>query len=145
MRRRWDTDEVGHGIGHGRALIPDLRRLEAALDLPDWIAERPDAHLLPHIRRVVESPASPFDLVGWEIADNVLVVDLRPRQSDARRDDRKAILAIVGAFAEPATFIRERRVGDSFEYDVACGVLEGDGGFGPHGHLVRLRIRGQPG
>ena len=89
VKRRWDIDEIGHGIASGRAFTPDVQRLEAALELPDWIAEQPEAHLLPHIR--------------------------------------------------------QRRIGDSFEYDIATGVLEGDSVFAPHGHLVRLRVRPKAG
>ncbi len=145
VKRRWDIDEIGHGIASGRAFTPDVQRLEAALELPDWIAEQPEAHLLPHIRRVVESPESPYDLALWEIVDDVLVVDLVRKRPGIRGDDMEVVLAIVGGFAEPATHIRQRRIGDSFEYDIATGVLEGDSVFAPHGHLVRLRVRPKAG
>src|SRR5207247_2078058 len=58
VKRRWDIDEIGHGIASGRAFTPDVQRLEAALELPDWIAEEPEAQLLPDLRRSVEGGAA---------------------------------------------------------------------------------------
>lgn len=51
MDRRWDLDARGRGIGDGPRLVPGARELLDALARPDWVAEDPDAHLLPHLRR----------------------------------------------------------------------------------------------
>ncbi len=84
--RRWDIDEIGHGVASGRPMRPELARLDAALDLPDWVAEEPEAHLLPHIRQACEAPTSPLELLDWVTTDDgTLEVRLRPRPGHARR------------------------------------------------------------
>src|SRR6266508_1342165 len=51
MRRRWDGDERGHGVAGGESHKPHALRLVKALELPDWVAEDPELHLLPHLER----------------------------------------------------------------------------------------------
>ncbi len=74
--RRWDTDTIGHGVADGTAFAPGVQRLLDALQRPDWVAEDPDAHLLPHLRRVYEAAASPWKLLATEWVDGVYEVIL---------------------------------------------------------------------
>jgi hypothetical protein len=46
--------------------------------------------------------------------------------------------------AEPATYVRERPIEGGVEFEVATGVLAGDGPFQSHGHTVRLRLTTPP-
>src|SRR5947209_3029975 len=57
--RRWEGDERGRGIGDGEWIAPTVARLLDALGLSDWVAEEPDVHLLPHLRRACALPGSP--------------------------------------------------------------------------------------
>jgi hypothetical protein len=143
-QRRWDTDEVGHGVAGGDALRPELARLDDALAAPDWIAEQPDAHLLPHIRRACETPESGVRLVDWHVEDANLVVDLAVDPTipggDRRRPPQELLLPIVASFIETSSFVRIDGGPDGATLDLATGVLAGDSAFAPHGHLVRLRL-----
>ena len=47
--KRWDTDERGTGAGHARDAAPAVQRLVDAMQQDGWVAEEPEAHLLPHI------------------------------------------------------------------------------------------------
>ena len=49
MRRRWDTDERGTGIGSGEPFLPNIAKLGDAMRDPSWVTEDPELHLLPHL------------------------------------------------------------------------------------------------
>jgi hypothetical protein len=53
--RRWDNDTRGRGVADGGWIAPGVRRLLGALAEADWVAEDPDVHLLPHLRRACEA------------------------------------------------------------------------------------------
>jgi hypothetical protein len=143
QRRRWDIDEVGHGIASGQAFAPQVARLFQALREADWVAEQPDVHLLPHIRRACEAPGSPWRLLRSDVQNAVLDVELRwERPNDDLATVRGDALALIGTFAEASTHIRQRWTGTTLEYDVATGMLNGDAEFEAHGHLVTLRVHG---
>jgi hypothetical protein len=44
--------------------------------------------------------------------------------------------------AEPASYVREAREGDTASHDVVTGVPAPETPFAPHGHVLRLRIVG---
>ena len=106
----------------------------------EWVAEEPELHLLPHIRRACAER-------GWtvrraEVVDAVLEVDIAMLGGGARTPT-EAAYQLIGTFAEPSTHIVEtkRDVGRDVEVVVTTGVLEGDSDFAPHGHVVRLSVR----
>jgi len=107
--------------------------------LPDWVAEAPDFHLLPHLERMCEEH-------GWRIAragvaDGVLEVDVTAA-AQSRGELRAAAYVLIGSFAEASTHVVESIPDDSsVEVTVTTGMLEGDGAFAPHGHVVRLSLR----
>ena len=139
MRQRWDTDARGRGIASAEAYVDHSDALRAAMVERDWVAEEPDLHLLPHVRRFCDA-SEVLDLEGWSIEDGVLVLDL---SSDSIGRKRHAeVFALLGTFAEPATLVRQ--LVQDREYVVVTGVLEGDSVFGPHGHTVHLRVGGAP-
>ena len=142
--RRWDTDERGTGVGDARALLPEARRLLAAMDAEGWVAEQPDVHLLPHLRRACADDRLPLELVGAAAdAAGAYVVDVRwtgePGSWGARRVAAHALLASV---SESSTFVREHREDDVLVLAAATGVLDGDGPFAAHGHVLVLRVHG---
>ena len=136
--RRWDTDLRGHGIAGAPDAAVDADRLAEALRRPDWIAEDPEAHLVPHIEQACSAPESRVTLLGWSVtADGTLVVRLEPREPVRdRRSWRAAAYAIVGAVAETRVLVREDPVSRSLE--VLTGVLDGDTAFAAHGHRIRI-------
>jgi hypothetical protein len=49
VRPRWDSDERGDGVADATALVPGAEELLDAMRRPRWVAEEPEAHLLPHL------------------------------------------------------------------------------------------------
>jgi hypothetical protein len=137
VERRWDIDERGHGVADARQFADRARELVAAMETTDWVTEEPEAHLLPHIRRICE--ASPLSLVSAEVdEDGVLVVDLRWEGGDESHwpDAWRAI----GSFAESASYLHQRGENGTDVFDVVTGMIAGETHFAPHGHTVRLRV-----
>lgn len=132
--RRRDVDERGHGVADAGALAPGVRELAEALTIPDWVAEDPEAHLLPHIRRVCEDER--IELLGHELDGAVFVVRLGLPAGTRPGDARQAVHRIVGAFAESATSVRER----DGTFEVVTGMLDQDTPFKAHGHMVRIEL-----
>src|SRR4029078_13649802 len=73
--RRWDTDERGHGVGPGDAFSPNVQELTDALPGSGWVAEEPEAHLLPHLQAACDEPGSRWTVTHWTVDDGVFVVD----------------------------------------------------------------------
>jgi hypothetical protein len=126
-------------VASAAAGVPDLDRLRAAMLEPDWVAEEPEAHLLPHVRRLCAER-------GWsveraDVVDDVLEVEVAV--PGARGGDLEiAGFALIGTFAESSTHVVHRRHDGATELLLTTGVLEGDAVFAAHGHVVRLRLTG---
>jgi len=60
--RRWAADERGDGVGDASQLTDGAAELMAAMHRPNWVAEEPDLHLLPHLERACES--LPLQILG---------------------------------------------------------------------------------
>jgi hypothetical protein len=138
VRRRWDIDEVGHGVASAREMAPEARRLVDVMESPDWVAEAPEHHLLPHIERACSAPGAPLRLDGWSVQDGgVLELQVTYVAGDPSPSTiRLAALAVLAEIAEARTFTIER--GPVFE--MVTGVLDDDGEFAAHGHVVRLVV-----
>ena len=141
-RRRWDTDERGHGVADGRRLEPGAAELTAALREPDWVAEEPEAHLLPNLRRACERGTVGLRLDGTRTEpDGTFVVELHwPGPQGDVRALQGAVYALIGEVAESATYVRQRRDPDATVYEVGTGMLAPDTSFAPHGHVLVLRV-----
>ncbi len=104
-------------------------------------------HLLPHLQRACES--LPLQLLDARAClDGAFDVDVR-WMGEAKRlgDARAAVFALVGSFAEPSTYVRQLRSepddnSDSLVFEIVTGFVEGQSGFTPHGHTVRVRVTG---
>jgi hypothetical protein len=139
--RRWDTDERGRGIASGEAFAGNLRDLADLMADPGWVAEDPEAHLLPHVQAACDVPGSDLRLDRAWSDREILIVELTSMTPDPSIGHlRRAALTIVAAFAEGSTHVRQRRAGEVLEFEIATGTAPNDGSFAPHGHLVRLRI-----
>jgi hypothetical protein len=139
VRPRWDIDERGRGVASADAYLEHADALRGAMIEPDWVAEDPDHHLLPHVRHFCEG-SEVLRLDGWSIEDGMLVLDLSSDRTG--RERHQAVYALIGTFAEPATLVRQLR--QDRDYLVVTGVLEGDSVFAPHGHTVLVRVGGTP-
>jgi hypothetical protein len=137
VRRRWDIDERGHGVGDASRLVPEARALLERMDTPLWVTEDPDAHLLPHIARLGE-----LEVVESRIdEDGTLVVDCRLAGAWDASKATTAAFAALGTVAETGTFIEKRQTAGLVELDVVTGVVPDDGPFATHGHTLLLRVR----
>jgi hypothetical protein len=139
---RWDPDERGIGVADARAYLGRLDALRAAAAEDGWVAEEPEAHLLPHIRRLVEDGGQ-LAIDGIATApDGTFVVDLRwTGAADADRGTiRVAAYGLIGSVAEGITTIAEVRETSGLVFEVVTGMLAGESAFAPHGHTLRLRI-----
>jgi hypothetical protein len=138
VNARWDTDERGRGVASAAAFAPALERLLEASREADWVAEDPEHHLLPHVRRLCDER-------GWtvsaEIEDAVLVLGVGLPTGTDRRELLIAGYALVGTFSEESTHIEQRESDSAVELEVVTGMPGGSEQFAPHGHTVRLRLR----
>ena len=78
VNARWDTDERGRGIASADAFAPALERLLEAARRPDWVAEEPEHHLLPHVRRLCDER-------GWTVSAEIEDGGARSRRRPAHR------------------------------------------------------------
>jgi hypothetical protein len=142
VERRWDIDERGRGVGDGRRLAPGARELVDALELPEWVAEEPDVHLLPHLERACATEGSPLELEGAEaLPDGTYEVRLRWHGGEGSVSTaRAAVFCLIGVVAEGATYVRQRGGEGELLFEVGTGMLEGDTDFAPHGHTLLLRL-----
>jgi len=139
-RRRWDTDERFVGMADAAFAGVDVERLLEMTLVHGWVAEDAMAHLGPWCTKA----AADLDIhvVRMEVVDAVLEVDVRPATGERASPPRVDAYALIGAFAEGATFVRETRVDGDVVLDVVTGVMPGDSAFATHGHAARVRIIG---
>src|SRR5215210_3529350 len=110
-----------------------------------WVTEDPREHLAHHLTRASERPGSGVALLGIEEDEGALHVTVRPTEPGTHQDVRGAAMGLIGYVLEGSTFVRERRSGDAFEFDVATGMMPGEAGFTGHGHVLRLTVEGPAG
>ncbi len=141
--RRWDDDERGHGIADARRLVPGAEELTEAMSRENWVAEQPEAHLLPHLRAFCERDGR-FRLEDARGDDDgAFVIDLAWAGAAGQVGAaRAAAFALIGSVAESATYIRQRRETPALVFEVATGMLAPDAEFAPHGHVLIVRVAG---
>jgi hypothetical protein len=138
---RWDGDETGSGVSDGAAFAPPLRGLLEEMGRPDWNAEDPEAHLLPHLERWLEDHGSELTLEAVRDDDGVLVLDLDGLSRD-RHEMRGSVYRLIATIAEPTTTIVEREEPDARVFEVVLALQPWQGSFPKgHGHLVRFSVR----
>jgi hypothetical protein len=141
VRPRWDIDERGRGVGDARRLLPEARALLERMDTSSWVTEDPEAHLLPHIRRMCEREDVPLELLDASVdEDGTLAVECRLVGEWDGWKAGVAAFAVIGRIAEPGTFVEKRETPDRIELDVVTGVVSEEGRFATHGHTLILRV-----
>lgn len=142
-RQRWDTDDRYHGIADAIAFAAPIDELAALARRADWVAEEPEAHLLPHLTDVSARGITGLRLIRTSSdADGVLTAELEHPAGASRGDIRRNAWAYIGAIAELATSVREHHAGDQVCFDIVTGMPDDPGlPFASHGHTVRLVVR----
>jgi hypothetical protein len=142
---RWEGDKREMGIATGTAFADELTALSATMLEAGWVAEDPDLHLLPHLRRFTRQPSSPWTIEQTHLRpDGVFVLDLSWLRTTAPlRQLHADFYALIGEIAESAGYIRQAIRETTIEYRVVTGMLAADTRFAPHGHLLLFRIHGE--
>jgi hypothetical protein len=143
---RWDPDERGTGVADASAHLATLDALREAAARPDWVAEEPEAHLLPHLRSAVAADGATLAIdAATTDPDGTFVVEARwIGDAEDARAARVAALALVATVVESTTAIHLRHAADADVYEIVTGELPGDSTFATHGHTLRLRVVGAP-
>src|SRR2546429_5349281 len=113
--RRWDTDERGHGIADARGSLSSIKELAELAELAesrDWVAEDPEAHLLPGLRERIDMSGLSIASVEVEPGGS-LHLRLTSATKQSRREIRQSVWSILGGAAELPTPGRETQPGDS--------------------------------
>jgi len=142
---RWDGDERGEGVADAAAFAGGAVELVEAMGRPNWVSEEPEVHLFPHIEQACRM--LPFEIVeARPAADGSFDLRLRGTDQEWRVGlVRAAVFALVGSFAEVATYARQRRImatetgAETLLFEIVTGILD-DGLFAPHGHTVRITV-----
>jgi hypothetical protein len=137
-RKRWDTDDRFTGVADASVFADAIEELAVLARRPGWVAEEPEAHLVPHLRGAGVAGLRLLECRSGD--DGVLEVTAEHGPGDSRRDVRRLAWALIGTVAEPAASVWEHRDGDSVVFDVVTGIPEGPGPFASHGHTLRLTI-----
>src|SRR5262249_13837966 len=107
--RRWDGDERGDGVADAAAFADGATELIAAMRRPNWVAEQPELHLLPHLEEAC-GPLPLQILDARTMDDGSYQVQLRwTGEEPGIGAIRAAIFSLLGSIAEPSSFIRQRR------------------------------------
>jgi hypothetical protein len=143
--RRWDDDELGDGVADASQFADGASDLIAAMRRPNWVAEQPEMHLLPHLEQACES--LPFRILDARTCDDrVYDVQLGWTGDETGAGViRASMFGLLGSIAEPSSYIRQRRTdsGDgpnaTLTFDVVTGIVD-EMPFKPHGHTLRLSV-----
>ena len=133
--KRWDTDHRYTGVADAAPFAPTIDELASLARRKGWVAEEPQAHLVPHLRGA--------HIDGLELADcqagqdGVLNILAHHRPGAGRAAIRQQAWALIGTIAEPAASVREHLDGDAVVFEVVTGIPDG-GPFASHGHSLRL-------
>jgi hypothetical protein len=138
-RRRWDTDERGHGLSSASAYVPAISELAELASTADWVTEDPEAHLLPGLRRGAEASGLTITSFATD-PEGCFAVHFKGAGSRSRREVREAVWAIIGGVAELSTHVREVKTEGDVVFEVVTGTPEGAGSFATHGHTLRLVV-----
>jgi hypothetical protein len=140
-RRRWDDDARGIGVADARAWQPIVAELADAAGTDGWVAEDPEAHLLPHLEAAAAS--GPLAITAARtVADGTFEVDLDwvGEGEPSRQAIRSALHVLVATIAETVTILHEPTVEPGRVLEVLTGSADVDGPFAGHGHTLRFSV-----
>ncbi len=131
-------------------LVAGATELVAAFAEPAWVAEQPELHLRPHVEAWCARDRRLTLTDAYSDQRNAYVLDFEWRGAERSVGEvRAAVFALVGRFAESATYVRQRRVsagdgddGARLRFEVGTGELAPDTRFAPHGHALVINVAG---
>ena len=138
MNQRWDDDQRGRGVAAAQQSLPDIEQLAQLAGTSDWVAEDPEAHLMPGLRDRVAISGLTLDSFEAQ-ADGTFRVRLGSTTKLSRREIRESVWAILGGVVELSTLVRERSSKDVVRFDVVTGIPPG-GHFATHGHTLLIEV-----
>jgi len=145
VEHRWDGDERGRGVADAGQFAEGAAELLAAMQRPNWVAEQPESHLLPHLERACES--LPLQILDAQSSDDGCY-EVQLRWTDEQAGVgliRASIFTLLGEIAEPSSYIRQRWTESApgspatLTFEVVTGIVD-ETPFQPHGHTLRLSI-----
>ena len=146
---RWDGDRRGEGVADAAGFVDGATELVAAMQRPNWVAEEPELHLLPHLEQACE-PLPLQVLDARTVDDGVYEVQLRWTGGETGVGAiRASIFTLLGGIAEPSSYVRQWRArsdgdsGGTLIFDVVTGIVD-EAPFRPHGHTLRLSVAAAP-
>jgi hypothetical protein len=150
MARRWDNDDRGHGVADAAPLVSGASELVAAFRQPNWVAEQPEMHLVPHVEAWCQEDRRLALTRAHTDSTGACVLDFEWHGATRSVGGaRAAVFSLIGSFAESATYVRQRRAahdGDGFatqlQFEVGTGELGPDARFDSHGHVVVINVKG---
>jgi hypothetical protein len=137
-------------VGSALQLLTGASELMAAFCQPEWVAEQPELHLLPHVEGWCREDRR-LALTGTHTDGScAYVLDLEWRSTTGSVGAmRAAVFSLIGSFAESATYVRQRRAASDgsgpaseFQFEVGTGELGPEARFLPHGHVVLINVVG---
>lgn len=137
--RRWDTDDRFTGVADALVFADAVQELGQLSRRPGWVAEEPEAHLVPHLQSA--SVPGVRVLTCDTSGDGVLNVAAEHDPGVSRRDIRQRAWALLGHIAEPVASVHEHRAGDAVVFDVITGMPSEPSPWATHGHTLRLTFR----
>ena len=146
MGSRWDGDKRGRGVADARQLIPGANELVVAFGEDGWVAEEPELHLLPHIEAWCETDRRLALIDAHTDGQGAYIVEVEWHGPiGSVREVRAAVFALLGRFAESATYVRQRWLesGAGLRYEIGTGELAPDTRFAPHGHALVINVGGE--
>jgi hypothetical protein len=124
------------GLADASGFASSIDELAELARRPGWVAEEPEAHLVPHLRA---ASIAGLQLVECQTSqDGALAVSAVYTPGTSRRDLRQRAWALLGSIAETAASVREHVDGEAIVFEVVTGIPDGPGPFASHGHSVRL-------
>ena len=136
---RWDGDERGDGVADAANFLAGATELIAAMRRPNWVAEQPELHLLPHLEQACKPlPLEILDARTMDDGSYEVQLDWTGAEPGVGAI-RATIFTLLGGIAEPSTYVRQQRTDVALTFDVVTGIVD-DVPFKPHGHTLRLSV-----
>jgi hypothetical protein len=141
-RPRWDDDTTGTGVASAEPLLPAIEAFRARAGDEGWVAEDPVHHLGETLDAWLQASERPFRDATWAVDGPWLVIQAIWTDQGGLRDLRADAYALLGSFAEAESFVRQRVDPQRRAVVFECATGLSGEVFAPHGHLVRLEVRG---